>query len=287
MQNSISAPSRGNKRQALSSPPQADPELKLTQESVRQIVQDVMKIELEKMLSKVSANINDILNRELQPIRERIERMNDSMTFLNNQYEDLLKEHVTSKRNVVELQKENLSMKGTIGDLTGRLNHLEQQSRSNNIEIQCLPEKKQENLVQIVADLSKVIGCSVTEKDILHCTRVAKLNPNTNRPRSVVVQLSSPRVRDEYLAATINYNKSNPNNKINSAHLGYSGPKSPIFVSEHLSSVNKALHAAARIKAKEIGYQYVWIRSGRIFMRKDQAAEHVLVRTMDTLNKLV
>ena len=137
----ISAPSRGNKRQALSSPPQASTELNLTQESVRQIVQDVMQIELEKMLSKVSANMNDILNRELHLIRERIERMSDSMTFLNSQYEDLLKEHVASKRNVVELQKENLNMKHTIGDLTGRLNHLEQQTRSNNIEIQCLPEK--------------------------------------------------------------------------------------------------------------------------------------------------
>lgn len=272
---------RGNKRQALGSPPQTG-NITLSRDDIRQLIQDAIKKEQTEMLSKFT----ETLNRELQPIKEQMDKMDKSMAFMNLQYEDLLKEHAASKEIVKELQKENLDMKMCINDLSSRINQLEQQTRSNNVEVQCLPEKKQENLFQIVAQLSKVVGSGIEESDIKHCTRVAKQNTTNSRPRSIVVQLASPRIRDQFLAATIKYNKLNPDNKLNTLHLGYAGPKTPIFITEHLSTTNKALHAAARIKAKELGYQFVWVRGGRIFMRKEQEAEQILVRNKDTLNKL-
>ncbi|CAB3258383.1 unnamed protein product [Arctia plantaginis] len=273
---------RGNKKQ----PPQTSSYFNISSEDVRSMIQETLKNELKAQLSIFSDLLNSNLSRELHPIKEQMEQMNDSMTYMNNQYEDLLKEYSTCKEELKVLQVENSSMKNTITDLNARLNQLEQQTRSNNIEIQCLPEKKQENLLEVVTELSKVVGCNIEPRDIMHCTRVAKLNPKNPRPRSIVVQLASPRIRDQLLAATITYNKSNVESKLNTTHLGYLGPKTPIFVSEHLSANNRALHTAARIKAKEIGYQYVWIRGGRIYMRKTQEAEHILIRDMDTLLKL-
>lgn len=277
---------RGNKRQALGSPPQVTTEKLLSRDDVREIIQDVMKSELSIMLSKLNETIMAILNRELQPINAKIAAMDDSMKFMNSQYEDLIKEHVSSKETVIQLRKENLEMSKIVNLLNVRVDQLEQQTRSNNIEIQCLPEKKHENLFDIVSEISKVSGCVMENRDILHCTRVAKLNPNNTRPRSIVVQLASPRLRDNFLASIVNFNKNNKDNKLNSGHLGYSGPKTAIFVTEHLSPTYRALHAAARIKARELGYKFVWIRSGRIFMRKVQESEHIMVRNMDTLNKL-
>ena len=276
---------RGNKRQALGSPPQATTDV-LSRNDVREIIEEVMKTELSLMLSKFNDNMNNILNRELKPIKEKIASMDDSMKFMNSQYEDLLKEHAASKEAIKELHRENNDMKNNISVLKVRFDQLEQQARSNNVEIQCLPEKKQEHLFEIVSELSKVVGCIMQDKDILHCTRIAKLKPDNTRPRSIVVQFASPRVRDQFLASTINFNKSNKENKLNSSHLGYPGPKTAIFVTEHLSPTNKALHAAARIRAKELGYQFIWVRGGRIFMRKNQESEHILVRNMETLSKL-
>ncbi|KAF9405079.1 hypothetical protein HW555_014025 [Spodoptera exigua] len=274
---------RGNKRPALGSPPKTD-NITLSCDDIRQLIQDAVKKEQAEMLSKFT----ETLNRQLQPIKEQMDKMDKSMLFMNSQYEDLLKEYCASKETVKELQKENLEMKMCINDLSSRVNQLEQQTRSifQNIEIQCLPEKKQENLLQIVTQLSKVVGSGIVDSDIKYCTRVAKQSSTNSRPRSIVVQLASPRTRDQFLAATIKYNKSNPDNKLNTSHLGYAGPKSPIFITEHLSTTNKALHTAARIKAKELGYQFVWVRGGRIFIRKEQESEHILVRSKDTLNKL-
>lgn len=278
---------RGSRRQAVGSPPQSSTEnILISRDDVREIVQEVMKAELSIMLSKLNETMNAILNRELQPINAKIAAMDDSMKFINSQYEDLLKEHASSEEIITKLQKENLEMSNNIKLLNVRMDQLEQQTRSNNIEIQCLPEKKDENLFHIVSEISKVAGFVVENRDILHCTRIAKLNPNSTRPRSIVVQLASPRLRDQFLASIINFNKRNKDNKLNSVHLGYSGPKTAIFVTEHLSPTYRALHAAARHKSKELGYQFVWIRGGRIFMRKTQESEHIVVRNMETLNKL-
>lgn len=278
---------RGNKRQAVGSPPQAPAEIALSPDDIRLLIQEAVKKEHAEMLTKFIDNMKLTLNQQLQPIKEQMENMEKSMAFMNHQYEDLLKEYTASKENMKELQRENSEMKVCINDLTSRMNQLEQQSRADNVEIQCLPEKKQENLIEIVSQLSKVVGSGILDRDIKHCTRVAKQNASNSRPRAVVVQLASPRSRDQFLAATIKFNKSNPDNKLNTTHLGYRGPKSPIYITEHLSTTNKALHAAARLKAKEIGYQFVWVRGGRIFMRKAQESEHILIRNKDTLNKLV
>ena len=60
----------------------------------------------------------------------------------------------------------------------------------------------------------------------------------------------------------------------------------PIYVMEHLSPSLKSLHAATRIKAKEKGYKYVWIKSGRIYVRKTDSSEHKCVKNIESLNSL-
>ncbi|CAB3234189.1 unnamed protein product [Arctia plantaginis] len=178
-------------------------------------------------------------------------------------------------------------MKKNITNLTMRICQLEQQSRSNNVEIQCVPENRRENLIHVVTNISKVVGCNVEDKDIINCTRVAKLDNKNSRPRSIVVQLASTRLRDQLLASTLSYNRQNPHNKLNNSHLGYAGPKTPIFIAEHLSPSNKSLHAAARLKAREKGYRYVWVRNGRIYVRQKENADKILIKNMSTVQSMV
>ncbi|XP_050684050.1 uncharacterized protein LOC126978964 [Leptidea sinapis] len=165
---------------------------------------------------------------------------------------------------------------------------MEQQLRQCNIELQCVPERKNENLIDIITELGKVIGCNLSSNDVLHCTRTAKTKADTPRPRSVVVQLSSIRMRDQVIAAVSKFNKDNPQNKLNSAHVGLlSNNITPIFVNEHLSPTNKSLHAAARIKAKEKGYKFTWILNGKIFIRKNEGSQYILIKNKNTLDNLI
>lgn len=124
----------------------------------------------------------------------------------------------------------------------------------------------------------------ITEGDIVSVARTRKVDKNSNRPRAVVVRLSSIKARDDVLASVIKFNKSNKDNKLNSKHLGYGGTVSPVFISEHLSPANKSLHAETRKVARDKGYKFVWVRDGRILVRKHEGAAAKQIRNLDSLN---
>jgi hypothetical protein len=93
--------------------------------------------------------------------------------------------------------------------------------------------------------------------------------------------------RDNLLAAVIKYNRNHPKEKINTKLIGYGGEELPIYISEHLTPINKSLHAATRIWAKENHYKYVWVRNGKILIRKDNNHPAKMVSHIDTLKTLV
>uniref|UniRef100_A0A2H1W117 SFRICE_025839 n=1 Tax=Spodoptera frugiperda TaxID=7108 RepID=A0A2H1W117_SPOFR len=264
------------------------PEIKaVTSDEVRLIVQEVVQKELDMMAQKFSNMIVTIINRELEPIKSEIRDLKESFNFHTTEFDRLQSEHVELTNNYKNVKKENDILNKTVGDLSQRLNYLEQQARSNNLEIQCLPENKQENLFTVVKQLGSVVGCEIKDSDIMNCTRTAKLQTSNDRPRSVVVQLVSPKIRDLLLASVIKYNKRTPESKLSTADLGLAGSKSPVYVVEHLSPAHKALHAATRLRAKEKGYKFVWIRNGRIFVRKNIDSDHILIKNLEAINKIL
>lgn len=276
---------RGSKRQAIGSP--SPPSSSIDKEDLRSVIKGIIKEEFSEMLVKINETIISTINQELEPLKKEMQGIRDSISFMNKKFEDIKKEQEYSQKSVKKLELENIELKTTVEDLNERLISLEQQSRSNNLEVQCVPENKSENVHNVITQLARVVKCEINDKDILHCTRIAKSNPSSSRPRSIIVQLASHRLRDQLLAATVKFNQSNSQEKLNCTHLGYAGPKSPVYVTEHLSPTNRALHAATRIKAKEMSYKYVWVRNGRVFVRKNDGAAYILIKSKSSLSKIV
>lgn len=272
---------RSNKRPAMSSPSH-DRAAPITREDVQEILQTEMAV----LFSKIDSTIASSLSKELKAIKADIFDLKESITFIGKQYEDLKRTTLDNNTKIATLQEENNRLAAELSEIKYKYNQMEQVNRSNNIEIQCVPECKTENLINIVSQLGNSVGCTINDENVLNCTRVAKINPQSPRPRAIVVQLSSPRLRDTIVAAVWKYNKSHPDDKLNTSHVGIRGDKKPIFVSEHLSAHSKAIHAAARIAAKDKGYKYVWVRNGRVYMRKTDNSDFKYIRDIDSIKKL-
>lgn len=272
---------RRGKRQALNSPdsPEDDTKKPITSGEMKSMFSDMEKSLLQTMTK--------VFHSELKTIKDEIGEIRESMTYMNSRYEEISREHVESQTIINTLQSENNNMRLKIDDLTTRINQMEQNSRMNNIEIQCLPEKKEENIIELVQKLGNTISCPVAVDNIAHCSRIAKLNKESSRPRSIIVQFNNARLRDNFLAAAIKFNRSRPSDRLNTTHLNLPGPKTSIYILEHLSVANKNLHAAARVIAKEKGYKYVWVRGGRIYIRKSDDSECKYIKDVASLNKIV
>ncbi|XP_045502210.1 uncharacterized protein LOC123699326 [Colias croceus] len=144
---------------------------------------------------------------------------------------------------------------------------LEQSSRDNNLEIQCVPEQRNENLLNIINKIASTVKYDLKDTYIAGFHRVAKLDSESKRPRNIILKMNNQRTRDDFLAAIKTFNRQN-GEKLNTSLIGLAGAKSPIFISEHLSPANKQLHAATRLAAKEKKYDFIWIRNARIFIHE-------------------
>lgn len=254
----------------------------MTLDNVKQLIQEEMDI----FFNKLEKNFTKILETKTKEMFKEINAIKDSVSFINNQYEDLKYELQGKLTQIKELADDNDKLRSTVTDLNNRLNIIEQHTRMSNLEIQCLPEHKSENLPNIILQIGKVTGSNISDSDIHKCTRIAKLNPDSVRPRSVIVKFSCPRTRDKYLAAAIKFNKTNKDEKLNTSHIGIGGEKKPIFIVDHLTPELKKIHASARLTAKKLNYKYVWIKNGRVFLRKMDNSEHIVVKNIEQLKNL-
>lgn len=235
------------------------------------------------MRNELRAVIRNILDEEFTRIKSQLQEFQKSLSHINLQFDKAISDVKLCMENTQQLQSENILLKKKVNDMELRLSQVEQDARQNNIEIHCLPEHKQENLLKTVTQLSSVVSYPITENDILSCNRVQKLNSTSKMPRTVICKLSNKLKRDNLLAAVLTYNKANPKQKLNTKLLGYGNIESPVYVSEHLTPSNKALHAQTRIKAKEKQYKYVWVRNGKIFVRKDETSPALVITHQDFL----
>lgn len=244
----------------------------------------------EEISTAVRESIRDLkidLNSQLKTFKDEIAGFTQSIQFMNDTFEKFNTDLHDCKTKIDTLTKEKEILQSDLKSITSRLNQIEQISRASNLEIQCVPERKSENVLSIVTQLSLAVSCPIKESDIHYCSRIAKKNPESSRPRSILVKLNSPRSRDSLLAAVIKYNKNHQQNKLNTEQVGFgSDKKNPIYVVENLSPENKLLHAIARSRARELGYKHVWVRGGRIYMRKTDTSEYILVRSASTFDAL-
>lgn len=117
-----------------------------------------MKEELATNIKQINYNLASVIDKSLEPIKKEMREIKDSMTFMSNRFDEIEYEQASTKKVLKDLQSENIKLTRVV-DLTHRINYIEQQSRSNNLEIQCVPEYKNENILTIVKQLGSVVGC--------------------------------------------------------------------------------------------------------------------------------
>lgn len=251
--------------------------------------QDSLEKKLNQFESSLLLKMQSIFRTEFEALQRDVRLIPElvkTVEFLSSRYDTVSSELSKLKAESSTLREENVKLTDNIKELSSKMNIIEQHARECNLEIQCLPEHPRENLVNTVLQLGKVISCPLEEKDVLSCTRVAKSNPKSTRPKTVIVKLPSPRMRDSMLACCLKYNKAHSKDKLNSSLLGLAGNRVQIFLSEHLSPSNRSLHAQARLLRKDGNYKYLWVRNGRILVRKNDESPVLWIRNSEMLQEL-
>ncbi|XP_048489186.1 uncharacterized protein LOC125491396 [Plutella xylostella] len=248
---------------------------------------DLFDTKIEQLRASLLSQINATISSEIKAAMDEIKKDFTATTdFLSEEQRDCKAEISEATKSINELESLNCQLQADIKSLERRLNAAEKHSRSLNLEVHAVPERRNENVVLIFKKLCEIIGYPIVDSDIRSCRRVAKMNTNSDRPRSILVTLPSERCRDDIISAVRKFNRNNPKEHISSTHVEVPGEKQLIYVGEHLPPSAKELHSVARRFAKDNHYKFVWVKFGKIYLRKDEKSPPLLIKDKCNLPKL-
>lgn len=239
--------------------------------------------ENDHKISKLSDDINKGIKQELKNLSNSFQQLRLSLEHTDQQLQDVNKrvtclEKQSSK--VEDLEGQIKSMQITICDLQADRGKDQQRARMMNLEIVGVPECKNENLLSYVFSLANYASIQLQKEDVDNVTRVQKMHPSKDRPRNIIIKLKNRLIKDNLLSGLRKARVATTQN------LGLSGESRRIFVNEHLTPENKMLYKLCRQKAKELGFQYTWIRNCMIYARKNNMSPHILIESERDLKKM-
>jgi polyhydroxyalkanoate synthesis regulator phasin len=246
-------------------------------------------LRLEATADEGKLTLEDIVKtlREIRDEQKKTVRdFNESYGSLHDKLEEnavTLNQGMSSIENFVkvieELKSENSFLKSKVSNLEKRIDDLEQYSRRNCIELQGIPEKKDESVLDLVKNVGKALNFEITEDMVDACHRIGKPE-NATRPRGIIVKF----VRRTDKEKLINKRREKKRD-FSIRHIGLPEDK-PIFINESLSPARRRLFAMAREQKKKQGVKYLWLRGGSILMRATDGSPVIEIQSVEDLEKL-
>lgn len=220
------------------------------------------------------------LSADVKFIREELKELKTSCEFNGQRLDDLsvkLSDVDTRVLGLERLQESVCGLQSEIDMLKSELSANDQRSRLNNIEIKGIPLKKDENLFNILDKISQKVNYAFPKTQINYISRIPLFN---TKDKSIVVSFLNRYIKEDFVAAARSL-------KTLSAHdLGFSGQMNRVFVNDHLSPDSKKLLNKTRTMAKEKEYKYVWVKHGKIHVRRQEGSVVLVISKEKDLNRL-
>lgn len=222
------------------------------------------------------------MNTEFGLLRNEVREMKRSVDFCSDKitdFEDLLKTLKDLHKLTEDLRSENKHLKEQVSSLNSKLNSMEQHMKSNIIEIQDIPESKDENLFKVIDCIGSFIGHPLKKEKIDNIIRVP--TRVLSKPKHIIVKFLSKLDKDEFMAKA-----KNKRLQMNNRCLSIDGISNKFFINEHLTTANKILHKRVRDAAKEHKYKFVWVQNGSILVRKDDRSKIIQISSEVDISKI-
>ncbi|XP_052741484.1 uncharacterized protein LOC128198744 [Bicyclus anynana] len=210
------------------------------------------------------------LRKELKEFRADLCDIQEAISTCKLQMDDFNSRLINLEEKVEILSShkgtETSKLEETILQLKSDIDERDQDLLQGDIEISNLPEVNGENPYHTVICIATKLGIDIDERDIVHAERVGKKSESegAGRGRRVVVRLSRPKLRDDFLR------NARTRRGITTEGLGLDPPTRRFYVNERLTKKNKSLFYLVRETAKQARWRFTWTKKGKIYTRQGE-----------------
>ncbi|XP_046686134.1 uncharacterized protein LOC124371822, partial [Homalodisca vitripennis] len=232
-------------------------------------IEDVMKKIIEVAESQKEMEKN--FNKSYETLYSKIDESTEAVKIQTEEVEKCLA--------IVDgLVNENKILREKISSLEARIEEQEQYSRRNTVEIHGIPQEKNEDVVSVVKEVGKALDFNISNTMIDACHRLGKRSEPNSPPPGIVLKFVSRLDKEELLR------KRRVKSNFSTRHMNLEMDK-PVYINESLTPMKRKLMAEARKFKRENNYQFVWVRDGRIFLRKEETSKVIHVTCQADLPK--
>lgn len=223
-------------------------------------------------LTESMRNLSTSVNTRLDDLDKQIAELARSQDFISKQFDEYAAEHKDHKARIVALESENKALKSTVGTLQSQVlnaqnsvDDLEEYGRRDMLEITGIPQTDTENTNHIVQKICSELEVQLGANDISTSHRLAKTRKG---PAPIIVKFLKRDVRGKVFAAR--------KQTSTASNIGFSS-NSKIYINESLTKRNRSLLFHTRQCKNQLHHKYVWTKYGKIFMRRADETEIVLI----------
>ena len=218
-----------------------------------------------KLLKRIEINTTALLEENRQ--------LRKSLEFTQTEVQELKSCNALLTTRIEALEAREKVADKTIHDLEEKYDDIEQYSRKFNLEIHGIPERKEEDIAQIILDLAEAIDADVREEDIDICHRLYKAE---GKARPIIVKFTNYDSKYEMYSKRLRLRKVDNREKFGVER---------VFINENLTSRRALLYSKVRKKVKDNSVWNTWTMDGKIFLRKSPMGRPIHIKAEDNINK--
>ena len=248
--------------------------------------EDVNDNQLLIFIKEEMAKLSKSLDIKLQALESAIEGMREgqnsivnSLSFLNEQFEELKVKTEKLEKTNKDQEKKNNNLERRLVEINGRLNDLDQYHRRINLEVVGVPEQREEDPEKIVQRLAKLVSPEITARDFDVVHRLGKSSEENKYPRPIIVRFTNRRARNTF------YDARKKLKNYSAKDLGYRSD-AKIFINENLIPSTKELLKEVNKARRDAGYKFLWTQNGRICLRKNDKCPPIVINSREDIVKI-
>lgn len=223
----------------------------------------------------------DNIQADIKDVKKQQKEFHSSLEFFGSKIDEFTKRigEFEVKIRPIPMMQQNIQQNNKeIDALKTQIEDLQQRSRINNLEINGVPQKSTENVMDIVTKIFSKVG--ITESNLIDaCHRIPHMSHSNATPKAIIVKLIS-RSKKNVLAAMRHVKN------LTTDQVGLDCANSKIYINEHLTHTQKILYKKVRdqCKRQNIGF---WTRDGKIFVWCTKAGRSIHITDESVLNKAI
>jgi hypothetical protein len=237
------------------------------------------KLSLEDIMKKILE-----IGEHQKSIEQSVNRSNELLSEKIDENTKYLKEQKVSLdqclKIIDELATENKILKRKVNEMEKRMDEMEQYSRLNALEIHGVPQQPNEDVVEVVKAVGRALDMEVNDAMIDACHRLGNKPGPNNAPPGIIVKFVRRLDKEEFLR------KRRVKSNLSTRHMNMSMDRT-VYVNEALTPARRRLLAAARQVRKDKNFRHLWVRGGKIFLRKEDGSTVIQVTCQADLDKIV